>query len=525
MPNSKMIIVGCARVSSLKQELEGSGLDSQIAICSEYSRRTHDRDLDHVFTDRITGKSTKRPGMDALLAFLRKNRKKHSMIVVTDDLSRLARHNFDYGELKNAVIEAGAVMECPTFEFGTDPASVLRENIQVSLNQYERESNAVRVARRMRGRLLDGFWCLPAPFGYKHNGRGKPMARVEPIASVVAEALEGYAAGRFETGSEVGNFLENSPEISARLKSGRVAHDFVGKMLRQPLYAGIVYYPKWEISWRKGHHEALISLETYQQIQDRLQGKAKAPARADLNRDFPLRGFVECDECGSPLTAAWSKGRKKRYPYYVCHKKGCPSYRKSIRRSDLEGEFEKLLSEMRPVRATEEVVMAMLKDIWAQRVANGREQRARIRSEIRSLQKEEESFLDRIVKTNNPAVIEAYEKRICSIQQRCLVLHEASEGKEDRVEEDFSKKFEPALDFISNPHKIWKNHGYEWKQAVLRLAFSERLKYSRERGVRTPNFTFPFSVLSQRTIGQEDLVEPRGVEPLTSSLRTTRSTN
>ena len=67
--------------------------------------------------------------------------------------------------------------------------------------------------------------------------------------------------------------------------------------------------PNWGITLRKGQHEGLISLTTFDHIQERLKGNAKAPARKDINADFPLRGFVLCNDCGKPLTACWSKGK------------------------------------------------------------------------------------------------------------------------------------------------------------------------------------------------------------------------
>ncbi|WP_432614406.1 hypothetical protein, partial [Albidovulum sp.] len=50
----------------------------------------------------------------------------------------------------------------------------------------------------------------------------------------------------------------------------------------------------------------------------------------------------------------------------------------------------------------------------------------------------------------------------------------------------------------------------------------EPLRYSRDGGYRTAKITFPFKVLADFSTQKCDLVEQRGIEPLTSSLRTTR---
>jgi len=126
----------------------------------------------------------------------------------------------------------------------------------------------------------------------------------------------------------------------------------VKEILTLVLYAGYLDKPDWGISLIKGHHEPLISFETYQKIQERLNGKPKVPVRKDINEDFPLRGFIACASCGHPMTACWSRGRGGLYAYYLCHGKSngvkCSQYGKSIRREKIEGDFEALLKEMKP---------------------------------------------------------------------------------------------------------------------------------------------------------------------------------
>jgi hypothetical protein len=88
----------------------------------------------------------------------------------------------------------------------------------------------------------------------------------------------------------------------------------VVEFLNQPIYSGHIEVEKWDISLRKGRHEALITLETYYAIPERLHGKPRVPTRKNINADFPLRGFVTCGHCNQPLTANWSKGGKCSIP-------------------------------------------------------------------------------------------------------------------------------------------------------------------------------------------------------------------
>ena len=71
----------------------------------------------------------------------------------------------------------------------------------------------------------------------------------------------------------------------------------------------------------------MISFETHTRILRNLEAGARPAARKDISADFPLRGFVLCNDCGKPMTACWSKGCRQHYPYYFCDTRGCPSKR------------------------------------------------------------------------------------------------------------------------------------------------------------------------------------------------------
>jgi hypothetical protein len=52
----------------------------------------------------------------------------------------------------------------------------------------------------MRGRLLNGYWCFsskPPAYKFARINPQNTLIRLEPIASIVTEALEGFATGRF----------------------------------------------------------------------------------------------------------------------------------------------------------------------------------------------------------------------------------------------------------------------------------------------------------------------------------------
>ena len=89
-PNTKAVIY--CRVSSAKQTTRGDGLGSQETRCREYARYKG-LDVVTIFQDDMTGSLATRPGMQAMLAYLRKHSKKGKdpLVVIIDDISRLDR--------------------------------------------------------------------------------------------------------------------------------------------------------------------------------------------------------------------------------------------------------------------------------------------------------------------------------------------------------------------------------------------------------------------------------------------------
>jgi hypothetical protein len=114
-----------------------------------------------------------------------------------------------------------------------------------------------------------------------------------------------------------------------------VTNECVNRILTKVIYAGYLESPEWGRVPAQGKHEGLVSFDSFERIQQRLTEGAQAPARSDLNADFPLRGAVACAACGKPLTARWSiskTGANHAYYYYYYYyvAKGCARKGKSI---------------------------------------------------------------------------------------------------------------------------------------------------------------------------------------------------
>ena len=412
-PKPTKAVIYC-RVSGAKQVREGDGLGSQETRCREYASYK-DYDVIEVFRDDISGGSAARPGMIAMLNFLKKNR---GCVVVIDDISRLARGLEAHLHLRTAIGNAGGKLESPSIEFGEDSDSILVENLLASVSQHQRQKNGEQTKNRMRARAMGGYWVFHAPIGYLYEklpGHGKMLVRDEPYATIIQQVLEGYASGSLETLTEIKRFLENQPAWPKDAK-GQVHWERVAELLSRPVYAGRIDHPRWGLNYIPAKHEGLGDLAMCR--------SPSGEARKDLRDDFPLRGFVTCACCGEPLTACWSTGRSRKYPYYLCDTRSCPEYRKSVRKEKLEGEFEALLTDLTPTQGLFQLAFDLLRNLWNAKLESGRSQLASLQNDLRATEKKVEQLLDRLVDAAGDSVVAAYERRVRDLEAQKALLVE-----------------------------------------------------------------------------------------------------
>lgn len=147
----------------------------------------------------------------------------------------------------------------------------------------------------------------------------------------------------------------------------------------------------------------------------------------------------------------------------------------------------------------------MFIDAWDMRLARARNEQKALHAQIRELENQIDTILDRIVGTSSPKVMKAFEERIESLERQKIRLTEqaAQSVPPDGQAERF---IEPLLGFLTNHWNIYKKWSIALKRTVLKLAFIEPLRYSRETGYRTAKTTFPFKVLADFSTSKHGVV-------------------
>lgn len=133
---------------------------------------------------------------------------------------------------------------------------------------------------------------------------------------------------------------------------------------------------------------------------------------------------------------------------------------------------------------------------------------------MRQTQKKIDQLLERILETNSATVIAAYEKKITELEQTKLVTAEKIKDS-GQNRHSFEEMFELAMGFLPNPWKLWETGNMALRKTVLRLAFKQRISYTRENGFLNPEKSLSFKALDPNFAYLKEMVPEGGFEPPT----------
>lgn len=475
-----------ARVSSKKQETDGSGLQSQEGRCISY---LESNGIPHTksFADSFTGGGDfmRRPAMRELFNFLDANPHR-KFVVVFDDLKRFARDTVFHFKLRNAFRVRDVVLKCLNYNFEDSPEGNFNESIYAAQGQLEREQNRRQVIQKQTARLEAGYWAFGARKGYsmKKDGTNGCICIPNKEGQYLKTALENFADGKFVHIRDGCNFLA---EKGFWKGDPAKRHDLFKKMLKDPFYAGFIEYLPRGITRRIGKHKPIISLDTFEANQKRLSGNDSGKkVRKDMNPDFWMRGLILCDYCKKHIGGCWSKGRSKKYPYYFCQNSKCAEYQKSIPVDMVHSQFLEALKKHKLSKEDAELLTKRFELRWNKRIANLEESKATTERKKKELEKKLEELSDLMISSRSDAVKKVYERQIESHGRE---LERLENINFNRKAIDLNIPYQTALDkatvLLKSPYSIWLKFDVREQHKLFYFLFDEKLLFSKKEGYQT----------------------------------------
>lgn len=251
------------RVSTEDQAKEGFSLRAQEERLRAYCL-ARDWEIAAMYVDDgYSGRDTKRPAYQRMLA--ERDLWDTILVIKMDRIHRNSRH---FMEMMDDLLEwrKDFVSATESLDTSTAMGRFVMDIIQ-RIAQLESEQIGERVYMGMaqKAKTGPGILGFHAPLGYRvSEGR----LHVEPLEADVVRAI----FDRCLEGETLGGIAETLNERGLRTRRGaRWTALKVYGILHNPVYAG---YLRWDGVLRRGEHEALVSVDAFNEAQRLLRSRA-----------------------------------------------------------------------------------------------------------------------------------------------------------------------------------------------------------------------------------------------------------
>jgi site-specific DNA recombinase len=463
------------RVSTDEQADKGFSLASQEDQLNKYCL-ANNIDVLHLFTEDHSAKTFERPEFRRMLAFCKKNSADIDFLLFVkwDRFSRNTRDSYQMiYEFQRMGIEARAVEQPLDLNV---PESKIMLAIYLASPEVENDRRALNVFNGMRKAKKEGRYMGSAPMGYRNSRDERNMPVIKPsyLSDFIILAFEEMATGNY-----------SQEDVRKRLgrKGFSCSRNNFNKIIRNPVYAGLLYVPAFKDEPAEtihGRHEALVSIELFERVQYIISKKRPINTMKNTSREeFPLRGFLRCPRCGKMLTGSSGLSKTKRkYFYYHCTQ-GCKEIQ-SVNK--VHEAFDILLQDIVGRSSTIQLYRDQLKTFF---VDNKSDRAGKLKAIEADLTKNKERInkasrmmLDGEIDSSDfKSIKQQYES------ENSVLLRERSVMENSTL--DHETKVDGCFDLFMNLDRLYRDSNVELKQRIVSLNFPGKLIFENGR-VQTP---------------------------------------
>ncbi len=502
------------RVSTKEQAVTNQSLETQKKYCLEYALKNDLNVLGFFGGTYESAKTDERNEFGRMIRFV-KNQKEGASNILVYSLDRFSRTGdnaiFISSELKKQGISIISVTQ--PIDVSTH-AGILQQNIQFIFSKYDNDLRKEKCLAGIREKLLKGEWASALPLGYSYNPNWKEGGQ-RVVINIKAQLIKQAFILKVSEG------LTNT-EVAYRLSriGFPISKKRLTEILRNPFYCGYIAHGLLQGEIVKGNHKPIVSEEIFLKANDLLKKNAYGYKHMDKNENIPLKNFMRCAECGTPMTGYIVK--KKKLHYYKCNTLGCRCNRSAIQ---LNLMFEDILKSYQiddrfkaPIR---DQLLYVYKNLTTSDIEMTRSLKQSISELNVKFEKMEERFafgeIDRNVYENIGGRLKEERKRI----------EEQLEGAQKKLSNP-PEFIEKALKICSNLSNLWVSADFNGKLKLQEILFPMGISYDKKTGnYRTPqanviieltstlsnDFGKEKSGSSKKNFDKSALVPQAGIEP------------
>jgi len=225
------------RVSS-KEQLEGSSIETQEKICTDYALKNN-FEVDKIFIEKgESAKTADRTELKAMLDYVGKNAKNLEAVIIYK-VDRLARNTLDHAEVKLFFNRFGVKLISATENLEDTPVGRLIENQLAGFAQFDNEIRAERCKNGMLAAVKAGRYVWGAPRGYINTG-GRGISNIAPDKQEIVRLVRKIWI-LVDTGFSPEEARRAITKEGLRSKSGKpISKSQFHRMIRNKVYMGVI---------------------------------------------------------------------------------------------------------------------------------------------------------------------------------------------------------------------------------------------------------------------------------------------
>lgn len=466
---------------------EGISIPAQREVCQRKAAQMGVQIVDeYVEPGRTATSMDKRPAFQEMIRRIKQQRDVDYIIVYK--LSRMNRNRIDDALVLASLRKYNATLVSATESIDATPVGQLMHGILAAFNEYRSAEDGADIRYKMGEKAKKGGTLGRAPIGYvnireRFEGREVRAVIFDPErAPFVKLAFELYATGDYS----LRDLTEELTDRGLRTRPGRypaspISDSKLNTLLRDPYYLGIVTYKGVQYP---GRHEALISQELFDRVQEVLTAHAVSGERRRVHHHY-LKGSVWCGRCHrhgriSRLIVTKAVGRRgTEYFYFKC--RGNQEGFCDLPHLPIPYVEDEVMRHWHSERLEDGFITTLegsMATTLAELQTSARLLHDQLTTELAKLDRQEENLLDLAADPDLDTT--KIRTRLTKLQaQRKTLTARLSEGDE-RLERG-AAVLQVQIDLLRDPGKLYRQLPDDARR-LLNQAFFERLYLDEEHG-------------------------------------------
>ena len=313
-----------ARVSTNKQAEEGMSIDAQLKQLKEYAADNGYEVINEYIDRGASAKTADRPAFQDMISEIKANKDDYDAVLIhkTDRFARNREDSIVFKTLlrRDCNVDVIAIQE----DFGDGPVGKMVEGMLEVIAEFYSENLAKEVLKGMQEKAKKGEVLGELPLGY--TSKDNKIVVHEKEAEIIKYLFEQYKNGEsmnaiyFDLAANGEAMFDDAIYNKAKSNDRPLPPPAIKVILQNDIYKGTY---RWKDTVIENNHEAIISEETFDIVQDRLNNNTIQ--RKD-SKDYLLKGLVKCYECGGNMSQHTERYERKDGSLNVTRRLRCTNH-------------------------------------------------------------------------------------------------------------------------------------------------------------------------------------------------------